>query len=188
MRIGILGGSFDPIHIGHLHLAKKALTKLSLDKIIFIPTYLSPLKHKSTGALHRYKMVKLAIRDNRSFKISDIEIKRKRTSYSIETLRRLRRAYAKNTQFFFITGSDSLKELKRWNGLKEILALCKFVVAKRPGFSIKDRPAKSVTLHVDAKDISATDIRQRIENNKSIIRLVPGQVGKYIKQHRLYKI
>ncbi|MBU4343775.1 MAG: nicotinate-nucleotide adenylyltransferase [Candidatus Omnitrophica bacterium] len=186
MRIGILGGSFDPIHNGHLYLAKKALNKLSLDKIIFIPAYLSPLKHKSTGALHRYEMVKLAIQGSGRFKISDIEIKRKRTSYSIETLRRLRRSYGKDAQFFFITGSDSLKELKRWKGLKDILRLCRFVVVKRPGFSIKARSGRFITLYIDAKDISATDIRQRIKNNRSIAMLVPKRVRGYIQTKKLY--
>ena len=112
MRIGLLGGTFDPIHNGHLYLAKKVSSKLSLEKIIFIPTYLPPHKTdvKITPARHRYNMVRLAIAGNKRFEASNIEIKRKGRSYSVETLRQVRKRYGNSAEIFFITGSDSLQE------------------------------------------------------------------------------
>lgn len=188
MRIGILGGTFDPVHEGHIYLAKKVCQKLALDKVLFIPTYLPPHKKgvKVTPAKHRYNMLKLAVSGNKKFKISDMEIKRKGRSYSVETLRRLRKKYGKKAELFFITGSDSLKELNKWKNLKEILSLCKFVVAKRPGFSIKKAPKNFVFIKINAKDISARDIRKKIKSGKSISNLIPGAVKNYIYKYKLY--
>ena len=188
MRIGILGGTFDPIHNGHIYLAKKVLKGLSLDKIIFIPTYLPPHKKNKriTPARHRYNMVRLAIGGNNRFHISDIELKRKGRSYSIETLSKLRKRYGKNAMIFFITGSDSLKELKKWKNLKGILKLCKFVVVKRPGFPIKNMHSNFTALRINAKDISARDIRKKIRNGRSGNQAVPKKVYSYIKKQALY--
>lgn len=189
MRIGLLGGTFDPIHTGHLYLAKKVLDKTSLDKIIFIPTALPPHKVniKITPAKHRFNMVKLAILNNKKYQASDIEIKRKGSSYSVETLRQLRKRYSNSANIFFITGSDSLQELDKWKNLKEILNLCNFVIVKRPRFAVK-APAKNfIILSINAKDISSTDIRNRIKKGQSISKLVPKKVRDYIKRHRLYK-
>lgn len=190
MRIGILGGTFDPVHNGHLHLAKKVFQKLSLDKVIFIPTYIPPHKKgiKVTPARHRYNMLKLALKGHKNFSISDMEIKRKGRSYSVETLRRLRKKYGQKAELFFITGSDSLKELDKWKRLKEILSLCKFVVAKRPGFSIKKAPKSFVFLKINAKDISARGIRKKIRSGKSINNLIPGAVKRYVYKYKLYGI
>ena len=188
MRIGILGGTFDPVHNGHIYLAKKACRKLSLDKVIFIPTYLPPHKKgvKVTSARHRFNMLKLAIHGNKKFKISDMEIKRKGRSYSVETLRRLRKKYGRKAELFFITGSDSLKELNKWKNLDEILRLCKFVIVERPGFTVKKAPESFMLLRINAKDISATDIRKRIKSGNSIIPLLPAAVKRYIYRYRLY--
>ena len=116
MRIGILGGTFDPVHNGHIYLAKKVCQRLKLSKIIFIPAYIPPHKKgtKVTQARHRHNMLKLAIRGNKIFKISDMEIKRKGRSYSVQTLRQLRKRYGQKAEIFFITGSDSLQELDKW--------------------------------------------------------------------------
>jgi len=188
MKIGILGGTFDPIHNGHLHLAKKVCQKLKLSKIIFIPTYLPPHKKgvKVTPAKHRYAMLKIALKGNKIFRISDIEIKRKGRSYSVETLRHMRRKYGPKADLFFITGSDSLKELDKWKNLKEILSLCKFVVARRPGFSIKKAPKNFVFLKINAKNISARDIRKKIRSGKSVGNLMPCAVRNYIYKYKLY--
>ena len=188
MRIGILGGTFDPVHKGHIYLAKKSCAKLRLDNIIFIPSYLPPHKKgaKVTSARHRFNMLKLAIQGNKKFRISDIEIKRKGRSYSVETLRRLRKKYGQKAELFFITGSDSLKELDKWKNLDEILKLCKFVIAKRPGFRVKKAPESFVLLRINAKDISATDIRKRIKSGKSISPLIPAAVKRYIYRYRPY--
>ena len=189
MRIGLLGGTFDPIHKGHLYLAKKVSSKLSLEKILFIPTYLPPHKIdvKITPARHRYNMVRLAIAGNKRFKASDIEIKRKGRSYSVETLRQVRRRYGNSAEIFFITGSDSMQELDKWKDLRGILRLCSFVVVKRPGFAIKNISADFLTLSVDAKDVSSTNIRSRIKKGRSIAKAVPKRVREYIKRHRLYQ-
>jgi len=189
MRIGIFGGTFDPVHNGHIYLARKICQKLSLDKLIFIPTYIPPHKKgiKVTQARHRYNMLKLAVSGNKIFKISDIEIKRKGRSYSVETLRRLRKKYGKKAELFFITGSDSLKELDKWKNLPEILRLCRFVVVERPGFKIKDPPKDFIILKINAKNISSTDIRNRIKANKPLGQLIPGLVEAYIYSRDVYQ-
>ena len=182
MKIGILGGTFDPVHNGHIYLAKKACAKLRLDKIVFIPSYLPPHKKgvKVTPARHRFNMLKLAIHGNKKFKISDMEIRRKGRSYSVETLRRLRKKYGKKAELFFIAGSDSLKELNKWKNLEEILSLCKFVIVARPGFRVKKAPGSFILLRINAKDISATDIRKRIKSGKSVRHLISRAVMRYI--------
>jgi len=188
MRIGILGGTFDPIHNGHLYLAKKVCQRLRLDRVIFIPAYLSPHKTdiKITAARDRYNMVRLAIADKRIFEISDIEVKKKGRSYSLETLKQLRKRYGFASEIFFITGSDSLRDIHKWKGLDTIARLCKFIVVKRPGFAIKNVPAGFMVIDVDARDISATAIRRMVGNNRSIRKLVPRRVADYIYAHRLY--
>lgn len=189
VKIGILGGTFDPVHNGHIYLAKKVCVKLRLDKIIFIPSYLPPHKKgvKVTSARHRFNMLKLAIQGNKKFKISDMEIKRKGRSYSVETLRRLRKRYGAAAELFFITGSDSLKELNKWKNLKEILTLCRFVVVERPGFKASKHPKGSIFLKISAKDISATEIRSKIGANKPLNRLMPAAVETYIYKYILYR-
>ena len=188
MRIGVLGGTFDPIHNGHLYLAREAQKRLCLGKVIFIPAYLPPHKKgvKVTHARHRYGMVKLAIKGAGGFRVSDVEIKRKGRSYSIQTLKQLRKLYGARTEIFFITGSDSLKEINIWKDLRGILGLCKFVVVERPNFSIVNPRRSFIVLRIDAKDISATDIRKRIRSGQSIKKLVPAKVKAYIKRNHLY--
>ena len=146
MKIGILGGTFDPVHLGHLYLAERVLRKLSLDKIIFIPAYLPPHKKKGniTPAGHRYNMVKISIGENRRFQVSDIELRRKGRSYSVETLRQLRKRYGLSVEIFFITGSDSLNDFDKWRNAKEIIKKYKFVIVKRPHFKVKNVPLRIV--------------------------------------------
>lgn len=188
MIIGLLGGTFDPIHNGHLYLAKEVLKKLSLDKVIFMPTYIPPHKKgaRVTPARHRYNMVKLAIKGNKRFELSDMEMKRKGRSYSIQTLKALRKKIGPKAEIFFITGSDSLKDLNKWKDYREILALSCFVVVKRPGFKIKSSAGGFIILHINAKDVSSTGIRERIKKSRSIEKLVPPEVKKYIKRYKLY--
>lgn len=188
MRIGILGGTFDPVHNGHIYLAKKACLKLRLDRLIFIPTYLPPHKKgiKITSARHRFNMLKLAIQGNQKFKISDMEIRRRGRSYSVETLRRLRERHGSKTELFFITGSDSLAELDKWKNMEEILKLCKFVVAKRPGFNVLNPPKNFIILKINAKNISATSIRGRIKTGRPINNLIHQAVKRYISKYKLY--
>lgn len=188
MKIGILGGTFDPVHNGHMYLAEKICKRLSLDKLIFIPTYIPPHKKgaKVTQARHRYNMLKLAVSGSKIFKLSDMEIKRKGRSYSVETLRRLSRRYGRTAEFFFITGSDSLGELYKWKNLEEILKLCKFVVVERPGFETREPPEGLIYIKVKAKDISATEIRNRIKTARRPAGLLPRMVERYIYRNKLY--
>ena len=188
MRIGILGGTFDPIHNGHLYLAKKVLQKLRLKKIIFIPTYLTPHKRniKITSALHRYRMVKLAVSKNKRFEVSDIEIRRKGRSYSADTLKLLKKKYGKSAEIFFITGSDSLKDINKWRNLETITKLSTFVMVKRPGFKLKDVPSDFMVLKINAKDISSSAIRKNIKCGRSVKKTIPSSVRDYISRHSLY--
>jgi nicotinate-nucleotide adenylyltransferase len=188
MRIGILGGTFDPIHNGHLYLAEKVSAELHLDKIIFIPAYLPPHKTdiKVTPARHRYSMLKLAIENNKKFEISGIEIRRKGRSYSVDTLKELRKKYGLSAEMFFITGSDSLKDLDKWKDLKGILLLSRFVLVERPHFEIRTNPKDFIILRIDAKDISSTEIRDRIKKAQPINKLLPSKIREYIKKYNLY--
>lgn len=188
MKIGILGGTFNPIHIGHLILAEEVREKLALDKLIFVPTYLPPHKDNSdiAEAPHRYRMISTAIKGNRYFSLSDIEIKRKTRSYTIDTLREFKNTYPQD-ELYFITGSDLLNYLEDWKDLNEIISMVKFIVGTRPGYPLEKIPAFISTVAIRPVDISAFQIRQRIRENKSFHYLVPETVFKYINRHKLYR-
>jgi len=188
MKIGILGGTFNPIHIGHLILAEEAREKLGFDKIVFVPTNLAPHKDIAdvVSAQDRYKMVKLAIKDNKHFSVSDIEIKREGRSYTIDTLRELKRMYLKD-ELYFIIGSDLLKYLDDWKDLKEIIKMVSFIAATRPGYPLEKIPSYISTVPIRAVDISGFEIRKAIKENKSFRYLVPEAVFDYINEKRLYK-
>jgi len=188
MRIGILGGTFDPIHIGHLVLAEEVRRFLKLDKIIFIPTYLPP--HKSRKGMvsenHRLEMVKLAISEHPNFIVSDLEIKRKGRSYTVITLEELKREFPLSVKLFLIVGSDALKELPKWKNFLQILELAKIIIAKRPGFPVKLKPTWAKIIRITPLDISSSQIRKRIKKGSSIRYLVPEKVEEYIEKNRLY--
>jgi len=188
MKIGILGGTFNPIHIGHLILADEAREKLGLDKVIFVPTYLPP--HKENGdiisAKHRLAMIKQAIRENCFFSVSDIEIRRKGRSYTIDTVKAFNKKYPKD-ELYYITGSDLLKYLKEWKDLDDILKIVKFVVATRPGYPLEKIPSYIRRVSIRAVDVSAFEIRQCIKEEKSFRYLVPDAVFEYITKKRLYR-
>lgn len=188
MRIGIFGGTFNPIHFGHLVLAEQAYEKLNLDKVIFIPSFSPPHKKSSciASALHRYNMVKLAIQGNPRFKISDIEIKRRGCSFLIDTLKQLKEIYPKAT-LFLISGSDTSWQMARWKSIDEILSLAKFVLAKRPGYRLKKYNKNVSVISITELDISSSIIRKKIEAGKSIRYLMPLKVYEYIKQRGLYR-
>lgn len=188
MKIGILGGTFNPIHIGHLILAEEAREKLNLERIIFIPAYLPPHKDNSDIAppSDRYKMIKLAIIANRNFLVSDIEIRRDGRSYTIDTIRELKKMYPPD-ELYFITGSDLLKYLDEWKDLHEIIKMVNFVVATRPGYPLEKIPSYIQTVAIRAVDVSAFQIRQAIKENRSFRYLVPDLVFKYINKRKLYR-
>ena len=188
MKIGILGGTFNPVHIGHLILAEEAREKLGLDKIIFIPTALPPHKDNLNiaPAIDRLKMLKLATKSNKFFAVSDIEIKRQGRSYTIDTLKVLKLKYPKD-ELYFIIGSDLLEYLNEWKDLSQIIKMVKFVATTRPGYPLEKIPDYIQTLPIRAVDVSGFEVRQCVAQNKSFGYLVMDKVFDYIKKRKLYK-
>jgi nicotinate-nucleotide adenylyltransferase len=188
MKIGILGGTFNPIHIGHLILAEEVREKLKLDKVIFVPTYLPPHKENVNiaPAGDRQAMIKLAIKGNRYFSVSDIEIKRDGKSYTIHTIKEFKKKYPKD-DLYFVIGSDLLNYLEEWKDLSEIIRMVKFIVATRPGYPLESIPSYISTVAIRAVDISGFEIRRAIIENKSFRYLVPERVFRYIGRKKLYK-
>ncbi|MBU3934252.1 MAG: nicotinate-nucleotide adenylyltransferase [Candidatus Omnitrophica bacterium] len=188
-RIGILGGTFNPIHMGHLVLAEQARGLLRLEKVIFIPTNLPPHKRVSSlaPAQERYHMVAKALKSNPRFEVSDLELIRGGVSYSVETLRKLKSIF-RHTALYFIVGSDFLKEFSGWRDIDKLSKICKFVIAARPGYPLGRLPGNMQAIKVSALDISSTGIRKRIRTKKPIRYLVPEEVRKYILKKGLYRV
>lgn len=189
MRIGILGGTFNPVHIGHLILAEEAHLKLNLDKVIFVPSFIPPHKEidPKVKPKDRLKMVQLAIADNPHFDVSKFEIESEKKSYSIDTLKEFRKKYGDKSQLYFITGSDSLKDLFSWKDINDIFKISKFIVANRPGYPVNNVPEEVETVVITPIEVSSEDIRKRIKEGRSIRYLVPEKVHKYIEEHKLYR-
>ncbi len=192
MKIGLFGGTFDPIHNGHLKIAGIVQQKLGLDKVIFIPAGILPHKAQSlTTAKDRLAMVKLALRGKKRFTASAYETNKKSISYSIETVQYLKRKMGSKTEFFFIIGADAFGEIRTWRRWRELLKLCHFVVINRPGYKItlpnKSAAANVFVLRITGIPLAATAIRKKIAKNKSISKLVPKAVSAYIKKHKLYE-
>jgi nicotinate-nucleotide adenylyltransferase len=191
-RLGILGGTFDPIHSGHLILAEQLKEELNLEKVIFIPSANPPHKenHRVSSSKDRLKMVKIAIRDNPDFLISDIELKRKGKSYTIDTLTRFLKLY-KDSELFFLLGSDAIDELPTWKEPDKIFQKVNVVIALRPGFDRIDPEnrfvKKSLVVSINGLNISSTQIRERVRTGKSIRYLVPPEVEKFIRTKKLYR-
>ncbi len=199
-RIGIMGGSFNPIHIGHLHLAESARIEFDLDLVIFVPTGDNPFKHKNDGIdrEHRYRMVELAIASNPYFAATRTEIERFGNSYTIDTIRDIKRRLP-DDDLFLITGADIVFELPKWREAEELMQSVAFISAYRPGYPKRkfDRQIKFLKEKYGAQiykllssemDVASTDIRTRIQNNKSIRYLIPENVEAYIRENNLYDI
>lgn len=186
MRIGILGGTFNPVHIGHLILAQYALGELNLDKIYFVPANIAPLKSRRglISPAHRLNMLKLAVKNNKNFRVSDIEIKRGGVSYTVDTLESFKK---KGNVVFFISGSDSLGQLNRWKDFKRIQKIATFVVAARPGFRLKTKMRGIRFINLPKMEISSSLIRARVRAKKDVSHLIGDRVLKYIKDKRLYE-
>lgn len=199
-KIGIMGGTFDPIHYGHLVLAEHVRTQFELEKIIFIPAGIPPHKDNSnvTNTQHRYFMTLLAIITNPYFEVSKIEIEDKNVSYTINTIKKLKNIYSNDIELYFITGADALCEIDTWKEPELLFKLCNFIGATRPGINeeklrekihylINKYDAKIFITAVPALAISSTDIRERIKTGKSIKYIVPESVEYYIYKNNLYK-
>lgn len=199
-KVGLMGGSFDPVHYGHLNLAEIVYRKLELETIIFIPTFIAPHKigREYASAEHRYRMTLLATSDNPAFTVSDIEIRREGISYTYDTVAALKEEYGHGHDLFFIIGADSLADLDTWSKVPEMLELCTFVAATRPGFEpMVDKITEQFGelgktrikwLQTPKMDISSTDIRQRVKQQRPITGLVPAAVEEYIYQEGLYRL
>lgn len=196
-RLGIIGGSFDPIHIAHVYIAEEAQKKLNLDKVVFVPVGSQPLKlnKKVTEASLRFKMVKEAVKGKNGFEVSDYEIQKKGLSYTYQTLEHFKKS---NRELFFITGADCLMDLDRWKGVDIIFKLCKLVVLTRPGFNSEDLfkqkyqqenkyGGEIIFLEVPNLDVSSTEIRKRIRDGKDVDDFLDKNVLKIIKEENLYK-
>jgi nicotinate-nucleotide adenylyltransferase len=197
MKIGVLGGTFDPIHSGHLIIAEKARLKLRLARILFVPAGQPWLKsRKITPAAHRVEMVRLAIASNPHFELSTVEIGRPGASLSVETVDILQQQLGAGAKLFFLVGWDSLAELPQWKEPDRLIQLCKLVAVTRPGFSRPDLKAMEslvpgvtqsvVWLDIPPVGISSTDIRKKVFRGLSIHGLVPDEVEAYIKEKKLY--
>lgn len=187
MKIGLLGGSFNPIHFGHLILAEEARRQLSLGKVLFIPSNLSPMKNdRPAPAVERYEMVKRAIRGHPAFSVSDLEIRRGGRSYTIDTVRALKKKNPK-AKFVFLIGSDCLKGLPRWREAQSLFRLCRFAVTKRPSFPFEAIPDGMEVVRMPEVGISSQDLRRRVSQGESIAYQVPKAVETYIRKHKLYR-
>ena len=224
MRIGIMGGTFDPIHLGHLRAAEEIYWAFGLDRIIFVPAARPP--HKEEGvvasALHRYEMVSLATVFTPYFTVSPIELQREGKSYSVETVREFQKMAGPDTRLYFVVGVDAFLEMSAWREAEELLALTRVIVTARPGWRLdeverlltpdqrrllgqptfrylkvgeidpdrveKDLPPRQVLLvEVVSLDIASREIRQLVEEGRSIRHLVPDTVAAYMAKNRLYR-
>ncbi|MFC1594319.1 nicotinate-nucleotide adenylyltransferase [Candidatus Omnitrophota bacterium] len=188
-KVALFGGTFNPIHCGHVGIAEEVCKRLHLDKVIFIPCYTPPHKaaYRLASAKNRLIMVKKAVEGNSRFEVSDIEIKRKGKSYTIDTIEEFQRRFKNKAKILFLIGADTLSELREWNGIEEILAMVKFVVVSRPGFRLNRSLRNAKLLSIPGIGISSSVIRQRIARGDSIRYLVPETVQRHIKQNRLYR-
>ncbi|MBQ1048736.1 nicotinate-nucleotide adenylyltransferase [Micromonospora sp. C51] len=191
-RIGIMGGTFDPIHHGHLVAASEVADRFGLDEVIFVPTG-QPWQKADvpvSSAEDRYLMTVIATASNPRFQVSRVDIDRGGPTYTVDTLRDLRAQYGAKTQLFFITGADALEKILSWKDLDEIFELAHFIGVTRPGFALTAAhlPADAVSLvQVPAMAISSTDCRARVARGEPVWYLVPDGVVQYIAKRCLYR-
>lgn len=191
-RVGIMGGTFDPIHHGHLVAASEVADRFGLDEVVFVPTGQPWQKAEEavTPAEDRYLMTVIATASNPRFQVSRVDIDRGGPTYTVDTLRDLHAEYGPKAQLFFITGADALERILSWKDLDEALELAHFIGVTRPGFELTDKhlPADSVSLvQVPAMAISSTDCRARVARGEPVWYLVPDGVVQYIAKRRLYQ-
>jgi nicotinate-nucleotide adenylyltransferase len=199
MRMGVLGGTFDPIHLGHLIIAEEARVRLRLDRIVFIPAGQPWLKtgQSVSPARHRLRMAELAVASNPFFQVSSSEMARSGPTYTVDTLKEMERSLGSDVRLYFIVGMDALEQFHRWKEPEKLLELCNLVVASRPGYQSVDINSlvgqyphggeSLILLTVPRIEISSTEIRRRVGEDISIRYLVPEAVEEYILKQRLYQ-
>lgn len=187
MKLGILGGSFNPIHHAHLVIATRVAEALALDRVLFVPTAISPLKptREQASPEERWAMVRAAIRGNPLFEASDLEIRRGGTSYTIDTLRALRRRHPQKP--CLIVGADAARLLPRWRAIEEVKRLATFAIVARPGHRTGPGLPKHHRVEVPLLEISSTEIRERVRRGLSIRYLVPDAVERHVRRKGLYR-
>ncbi|HEX2030044.1 MAG TPA: nicotinate-nucleotide adenylyltransferase [Actinomycetota bacterium] len=194
-KLGVMGGTFDPIHYGHLVTAEEALWQFGLDQVLFVPTGQPWMKEDRdvSPPEDRYLMTVIASSSNPNFAVSRVEIDRGGPTYTVDTLRTLQEGYGEKTELFFITGADAMLEIFHWKDADEALDLAHFIAATRPGYDIArfeaeapDRHPRVSVMSVPALAISSTDIRGRIREGRPIRYLVPEGVKTYIEKAGLY--
>ena len=198
-RIGVLGGSFDPLHYGHLILAEQIRQEAELDKVILIPAYVNPFKEEVPPAdgHHRLEMLRLAAGDHPFFGISDIELKREGPSYTYDTLAALKEKDYPDDELFFIMGTDSFYKLEHWHKAEELIENFGFLIGMRKGYDEEELkatisrlqqkyPLRAEYIRIPELEISSTDIKQRIRAGKSVRFLLPDACISYIREHELY--
>lgn len=198
-KIGICGGTFDPVHLGHLAIAELVRCEFNLDKVLFIPSGMPPHKDLNvvTDAIDRLNMVKCAVSSNPYFEAVDIEIKREGYTYTVDTLRELHKEYSADTTFYYIIGADVVMDLLTWKRAEEVFVLTNFIAVMRAGFLDKDFDERIKVLkhkydlnitsfEAPLIEISSTNIRNRVQKNQSIKYLVDECVEDYIKKNNLY--
>ena len=198
MKIGVLGGTFDPVHVGHLVVAEEVRAQLELSEILFVPAGQPWLKANSpvSAAEHRVEMVRLAIWDKPYFRLSTMEVERTGPSYTVDTLLELQAQLGTETELLFILGWDNLDQLPQWREPARLIQLCRLVAVPRIGCPIPDLDSldsvlpelspRVILLGQPCIDISSSVIREKVAQGLSIHHLVPEPVEKYIKQHKLY--
>jgi nicotinate-nucleotide adenylyltransferase len=190
LRLGVMGGTFDPIHHGHLVAASEVAAALNLDQVIFVPTGMPLQKPDVTNSEDRYLMTVIATASNPRFNVSRVDIDREGPTYTVDTLRDIQSAYP-DADLFFISGADAITQILAWKDFDELWKAAKFVAVTRPGHAMQlpeSAPAGAIeVLEVPALSISSTDVRQRSANGDPVWYLVPDGVVQYINKHNLYR-
>lgn len=193
MKICIYGGSFDPVHNGHIHFIDEVRKKIQIDKFIIIPANISPLKQnvKMANNSDRLKMLNLGLVEYQDCIVDDYEIKKGGVSYSIDTVKKMKEKYGEKNEYYFLIGSDNIYVIKKWKEYKKILNLVRFIVVPRRHFK-KDQIdneilKKIIIAKIEEIDVSSTKIRNAIKESKSISNFVPASVEQYINKNELYR-
>ena len=196
-RLGVMGGTFNPIHLGHLMIAEEARQAFHLKKVLFVPSYITPNKDVcGATAEQRLAMTRLATADNPYFTVSDMEMRRQGNSYTVDTLRLLKEIYGPSHSLYFISGTDTIHDLHNWNNPEEILSLCQFIGATRPDgseqidsiiSSFGELGKNILKLPVPTMEISSTELRRRIRLGLSVRYMMPSAVVEYIRKNGVYQ-